>query len=104
MRHRIVTVAALLLVGLVAADIALGASCESLESGSAPAFSSHAPSSDEGCGPSRCVSDCFCCSVVASGSSGPEVLAPGPLSRSVEPYWMAALEGALSLPYHPPLS
>lgn len=104
MRLRIQTLAALLLIGLVSADVALGAGCDPLDSRSAPVFSSHVQSSDEECGPSNCASDCYCCSVVASGGPGPGVLAPGPRSLPVQPFRTAVREGAPPLPYHPPLS
>lgn len=104
MTRRLVASVACLLIGLLAADIAFGAGCDPLLSGSAPTIASQAGPSAEQCRPSGCVSDCFCCSVVSSGGRAPAVLALGSLALSIGPGPAVTREGAPPLPYHPPLS
>jgi hypothetical protein len=104
MSLRILRAAAVLLLALLAGDLAFGAGCDPLAAPSSPTVASQSESSDERCDASSCASDCYCCSAAASGTGAPTILAPGPLALAVAAAPPLTREGAPPLPYHPPLS
>lgn len=103
MRRRVFSLAAGLLLGLLASDLAFGAGCDPLAGApSATTISAGVAAAGEACGPSACASDCFCCSTVSAGGAAPVVLAPGPLANLPADAAPRLRPGSLPLLDHPP--